>query len=130
MKHLFYIIIAFAVLSCSSNTPEEQAAKAARSYYARLLDDRPAAFLDGKANADSLPDAYREQLIEACVQYMADMVSKHGGLADVAVSPNVGRRDTSLHVTYAFLLLSYADSTQEEIAVPMVETADGRWLMR
>ena len=60
---------------------------------------------------------------------MADMVSKHGGLTDVAVSPNIGRRDTSIHVTYAFLLLSFRDSTQEEIAVPMVEV-DGEWRMK
>ena len=115
--------------ACSSVSSEEQAAKAARSYYVHLLDDRPAEFLDGKVGADSLPDAYRAQLIQTYNQYMADMVSKYGGLTDVAVSPNIGRRDTSIHVTYAFLLLSFRDSTQEEIAVPMVEV-DGEWRMK
>ena len=51
------------------------------------------------------------------------------GLSAVEISPNVGRQDTTLHLIYAFLLLCYGDSTQEEITVPMVHH-DGRWLMK
>ena len=36
---------------------------------------------------------------------------------------------TTFHVVYAFLLLSYGDSTQEEITVPMVNV-DGDWKMK
>jgi hypothetical protein len=117
------------LLGCSSSTPEEQAARAARAYYQHLIDDRPAEFLQGKADADSLPDSYRAQLLMAINQYRADMLDKHNGLNEVRVSDNVARRDTSLHLTYAFLLLCYGDSTQEEITVPMVER-DGQWLMK
>ena len=125
----FSLIVFTFLCACSSSTPEEQAARAARAYYQHLIDDRPAEFLQGKADVDSLPDSYRAQLLMAINQYRADMLDKHNGLNEVRVSDNVGRRDTSLHLTYAFLLLCYGDSTQEEITVPMVER-DGRWLMK
>ena len=57
------------------------------------------------------------------------MESQHGGLQSVAISSNVGRSDSTLRLTYAFLLLSFRDSTQEEISVPMVER-NGEWLMK
>jgi hypothetical protein len=129
LRSSFFILHLIILCACSSSTPEEQAARAARAYYQHLIDDRPAEFLQGKADADSLPDSYRAQLLMAINQYRADMLDKHNGLREVQVSENVGRRDTSLHLTYAFLLLCYGDSTQEEITVPMVER-DGQWLMK
>ena len=62
-------------------------------------------------------------------EYMKDVEQKHNGLRSVVVSPNVGRIDSTLHVVYAFLLLSYGDSTKEEVTVPMVQV-DGDWKMR
>ena len=126
---LFSLYTITFLWACSEVTPEEQAARAARTYYQCLVDDRPAEFLQGKADADSLPAAYRSQLLVAINQYCADMRDKHNGLREVQVSENVARRDSSLHLTYAFLLLCYGDSTQEEITVPMVER-DGQWLMK
>jgi hypothetical protein len=96
-------------------------------------------------------------LVEAVELYLSDMQEKHGGLREVRISDNVGRCDTlpapltpgkttaalppqtsgkttaasqsRTPIVYAFLLLCYGDSTQEEIAVPMVEQG-GLWLMR
>ena len=65
----------------------------------------------------------------ALQQYRNDMVRKHDGLDGVTVSANIGRTDTSLHVTYAFLLLSFCDSTQEEVSVPMVHE-HGTWKLK
>ena len=129
MRKLLFIALTLLMFCACSSTPEEQAARAARGYYQCMVDDRPAEFLQGKANADSLPDAYRAQLLMAINQYRADMLDKHNGLHEVKVSDNVARRDTSLNLTYAFLLLCYGDSTEEEITVPMVER-DGQWLMK
>ena len=129
LKLLFIALTLLVLCACSSSTPEEQAARAAQNYYECLIDDRPEEFLQGKADADSLPAAYRSQLLMAINQYCADMRDKHNGLREVLVSENVARRDSSLHLTYAFLLLCYGDSTQEEITVPMVER-DGQWLMK
>ena len=132
MCRLLFLLIFFLcslLWACSSGSPEEQAARAARTYYQHLVDDRPAEFLDGKIGADSLPADYRAQMLAAINQYRADMLDKHEGLSAVEISPNVGRQDTTLHLTYAFLLLCYGDSTQEEITVPMVHH-DGSWLMK
>ncbi len=130
MRKLLFIGLALlALCACSSSTPEEQAARAARDYFQCLADERPDEFLLGKVDIDSLPDSYRAQLLLAVNQYCSDMRNKHNGLNEVRVSDNVARRDTSLHLTYAFLLLCYGDSTQEEITVPMVER-DGQWLMK
>lgn len=117
------------IMGCQEVSPEQQAAEAAQGYYQRLLDGYPDGFLEGKAAYDEMPADYREQLLKANEQYMKDMQQKHNGLQSVAVSPNVGRIDSTLHVVYTFLLLSFGDSTQEEVTVPMVQV-NGEWKMR
>ena len=129
-KQVAIVFSVVMVMACSqSQTPEQQAAEAALSYYNRLLEVYPDGFMAGKVNFDSLPSDYRRQLVKATEQYVADMESQHGGLQSVAISSNVGRSDSTLRLTYAFLLLSFRDSTQEEISVPMVER-NGEWLMK
>ena len=117
------------LVGCQEVSLEQQAAEAAQSYYQRLLDGYPDGFLAGKAAYDEMPADYRDQLVKANEQYMKDVEQKHNGLRSVVVSPNVGRIDSTLHVVYAFLLLSYGDSTKEEVIVPMVQV-DGDWKMR
>ena len=130
MKNLLYLAIAFLVLSaCSQTSPEEEAAKAAQSYYARLLDNSPEDFLKGKAGADSLPEPYKAQLLKNYQQYMDEMVETHGGIREVRVSENTGYRDTTQNLTYVFLMLCFNDSTQEEVTVPMLNV-NGEWKMK
>jgi hypothetical protein len=117
------------LMGCSGSSSEQQAAEAAQGYYQRLLDGYPDGFLAGKAAYDQLPADYRDQLVKANEQYLKDIQQKHNGLRSVVVSPNVGRKDSTLHVVYAFLLLSYGDSTEEEVTVPMVQV-DGEWKMK
>ena len=117
------------LVGCQEVSLEQQAAEAAQSYYQRLLDGYPDGFLAGKAAYDEMPADYRDQLVKANEQYMKEVEQKHNGLRSVVVSPNVGRIDSTLHVVYAFLLLSYGDSTKEEVTVPMVQV-DGDWKMR
>ena len=117
------------LVGCNEVSPEQQAAEAAKAYYTRLLEGAPEGFLSGKVDYDSLPADYRRQLLKAHEQYMQDMQQHHEGLRAVTISPNVARRDTTLHLVYAFLLLSYNDSTQEEITVPMVEV-NGEWKIK
>ena len=117
------------LVGCQEVSLEQQAAEAAQSYYQRFLDGYPDGFLAGKAAYDEMPADYRDQLVKANEQYMKDVEQKHNGLRSVVVSPNVGRIDSTLHVVYTFLLLSYGDSTKEEVTVPMVQV-DGDWKMR
>jgi len=130
VKKILYIAIVFVLLSACSQgaTPEEKAAQAAQEYFT-LLKDNPEAFLDARVGADSLPAIYRAQMKKVYEQFVSEINEKHGGIREVRISENVGRRDTVQGFTYAFLTLCFNDSIQEEIAVPMVEK-DGLWLMK
>ena len=104
-------------------------------FYKQLLEGNTADFLSGKALIDSLPEGRSRQQTLAHEQYLKDITAKHGGLCGVALSANTPRFDSiaaaapSDRFVYAFLLLSFNDSTQEEISVPMV-LVNGEWKMK
>ena len=123
---LFFIYYLLFSAACSSMTPEQQAAESAKACYDLLIDDDAVSFLECKAGSDTLSADYGEQMLEAVRQYQRDIKQKHGGLREVRIA-----EDQSTFNTYqqSTLILCYTDSTQEAIAVPMVER-DGRWLMK
>ena len=129
---VFSLLMSFA---CSKARPEDQAAKAALEFYQLLLEGKTPDFLSGKSLADTLPAGRRLQQTLAHEQYLKDITVKHGGLCGVALSANPPRYDSiaatepSDRLVYAFLLLSFNDSTQEEISVPMV-LVNGEWKMK
>ena len=121
------LLVVSCLLACSSPSPEELAALAAQGYYRHLAAGEYEAFLEGKAGADSLPADYREQLLTGYRQFAAQQQSAHQGIQEVQSSNVV--TDTLAGYTNVFLILSYGDSTREEIVVPMVEH-NGRWRMK
>lgn len=128
MKHLLFVILAFlALCACSSPTPEEMASLAARGYYEHLLKGEFDKFLDGKAGSDSLPEAYREQLIAGYKQFLSLQNNLHNGINEIRVIN--AKRDTILNYTNVFLMLCFGDSTNEQVSVPMIEY-NGSWRMR
>ncbi len=131
MKHLLYIAIGFVLLSACSQklSQEEEAAKAAQSYYQLLIDGQTDKFLQGKMGSDSFPDGYREQMLGVYEQYVREVKEEHGGIREVLISDNIGKTDSSNHLVYTFLVLCFGDSAQEEITVPMVDK-DGIWKMK
>ncbi len=130
MRCLYLLLISCLLVGCGAS-PEQQAAESAKAYYDLLAEGDGVSFLEGKAGADTLSADYGDSLLEAICQYQRDIEKKHGGLRQVDISDNPGQRDTlgGIPMIHAFLILSYADSTQEEIMVSMVEH-DGRWLMK
>ena len=100
---------------------------AAQLYYQRLASGHCEDFLDGKAGADSLPQGYREQLTACYKQFVAQQDRAHQGIADVRATR--AEMDSAASVMQVFLMLSYGDSTREEIVVPMV-AHKGSWLMK
>lgn len=121
-------IVAAAFSACKDEPkPGELAAKAAVEGYGHLIAGRYADYLAGVAGADSLPAAYREQLLVGAKQFMARQKEEHGGIAAVSVVKYV--TDSVACQTNVFLLLSFGDSTKEEVVVPMVESPAG-WRMK
>jgi len=120
---LFFLLL---LVSCSSTSPEQQAAESAKAYYDFLVEGDAVQFLENKAGVDTLSADYGEQLLAAVRQYQEDIQKKHGGLREVRIADDQSTFSTSQQST---LILCYTDSTQEAIAVPMVER-DGEWLMK
>ena len=130
MKNVITSIVCLLMWGCSSMTPEEQAAQTALYYYQLLQEGKAVEFMEGKAGVEEIPNDYAEQLLKATELYISDIQTKHGGVQKVGLSDNAPRRDSiPQQVVYAFLILSYNDSTQEEITVPMVEQ-QGEWRMK
>lgn len=128
MKHLLFIVLVFlALCACSSPTPEEMASLAAKGYYEHLLKGEYDKFLEGKAGSDSLPEAYRRQLLAGYKQFLSQQNSLHNGINEIRVIN--AWRDTILNYTNVFLMLCFGDSTNEQVSVPMIEH-NGRWRMK
>jgi len=131
MRTSGFLLMAILLLcGCSrqGQSPEEQAGIAAKEYYDRLLAGDIDAFLNGKADIDSVPADYRSQMYAACEQYKKELDETHGGVAAITVS-NARKDSTQQMMMQAFLLLNFRDSTKEEIIVPMVQRGEV-WKLR
>lgn len=119
---------ALLLAGCGKERPAaDPAAEAAKAYYDSLAAGSCGAYVGGMADADSLPKAYRDQLVANAKMFVAAQEEEHGGIDSVAVlrvdtPATAARRDV-------FLALCFGDSTREEVVVPMVETAAG-WRMK
>ena len=128
MRKLVYLILIVIVVACSTGVSrEEQAALAAKGYYAHLVQGEYEQFVEGRFMADSLPADYRSQLIEGYKQFVAQQLEARKGIQEVSVSR--AYTDSLAGYTNVLLMLCYGDSTTEEVVVPMVER-DGRWMMK
>ena len=130
---IFFIFhLSFFISSCSDSRSDleraqEGAMVAAQVYYRQLADGRCDQFLAAKAGSDSLPQGYREQLVACYKQFVAQQERAHKGIADVTATR--AEMDSAANLMQVFLMLSYGDSTREEIVVPMVAHR-GAWLMK
>ena len=131
----FAVIVLLAVLAaCGSATKEELASLAAKGYYDHLIHGEYEQFYEGM-DQRTLPDgtalsdeaAYRSQMLDNLRQFMARQAQEHRGVLEVRVSN--ATTDTVQQLTNVFLVLCFADSTNEEVVVPMVER-HGAWRMK
>ena len=134
MKHRYsvwlVILAAMLVIACGGkggDNPSEMAGRTAKLYYENLLHGRYDVFVDGFYRPDSIPSSYRSQLIDNAGMYVAQMNDDHHGLARVDLIRATA--DTARNEGRAFLLLCFADSTREEVVVPMVRI-ENLWMMR
>lgn len=128
MKKLLYLFVVMMIVACTSSPDEgEVAARAAKEYYGYLLQGNIASFVDGHYRPDSIPDTYREQLITNTKMYVNQQNEEHRGIKDIRIVD--AKTDMQKHAANVFLVLSFGDSTSEEIVVPMVESG-GVWYLR
>lgn len=134
MRNLLYSLLfllagSWALTSCSSKGPDPAAiaAQAAKGYYDQLLEGRYDDFVDAQYRPDSIPSAYRAQLIANAKMYIGEQKEKHQGLTRVTVSRAAA--DTMHHTADVYMVFHYGDSTHEEVLVPMVEKK-GVWYRR
>lgn len=128
MKKLLYLFVAMVIVACTSSLDEgEVAARAAKEYYGYLIQGNIASFVDGHYRPDSIPDTYREQLITNTKMYVNQQNEEHRGIKDIRIVDT--KTDMQKHAANVFLVLSFGDSTSEEIVVPMVESG-GVWYLR
>ena len=107
--------------------PEEIALQAAKAYYEQLLHGEYEAYVDGTLKGDSVSPAYRQQLVLNMQMYVERQNAEHKGISRVQALRAM--YDSSAHTSDAFLAIEFADSTKEEIVVPMVER-EGVWYLR
>ena len=129
-----FYFFTFLLFSCSSATKEELASLAAKGYYDHLIHGEYEQFYEGM-DQRTLPDgttlftdsAYRSQMLDNLRQFMAQQEQAHRGVLEVRVSN--ATTDTVQQLMNVFLVLCFADSTNEEVVVPMVER-NGAWRMK
>ena len=128
MHKLAYLVLSVLLLTaCGSASREELASLAAKGYYEHLIHGEYDRFLEGRMMADSLPDDYRSQLLDGYHQFITQQKKLRGGINEVRISRAF--TDSTQNYTSVLLMLCYADSTYEEVVVPMVER-NGRWRMK
>ena len=134
MRKLAVIALLAALAACGSATKEELASLAAKGYYDHLIHGEYEQFYEGMdqrtlSDGTALSDeaAYRSQMLDNLRQFMARQAQEHRGVLEVRVSN--ATTDTVQQLTNVFLVLCFADSTNEEIVVPMVER-QGTWRMK
>ena len=128
MRKLLIVLLLAALWSaCSREHPEKIAAQAAKECYDLLLDGKYDEFIARKANTDSIPASYREQLVANMKMFADQMQPEHHGMKEVRIVNCTA--DTARHSANVFLVICFGDSTIEETVVPMVEN-QGRWLMK
>ena len=133
MRNILYIAAVVMLLaSCGSKGDDleaiqERAGTVAQEYYKHLVDGKYEDFVAGMDGADSLPAAYREQMIANTAMFVKQQTDEHKGIKDVAYTSCIA--DTAAHTASAMLSLEYADGVHEVVCVPLVERG-GNWYMK
>lgn len=123
----FCLLFLFA--ACREEVKQEDIAlQAAKVYYEQLLQGDYNAFVEGSLQGDTIPSNYKSQLLLNAQMYIEQQNELHKGIK--AIEPlraicdtthvTIENKDSMIVTANAFLAISYADSTREEIVVPMI----------
>ncbi len=126
---VFFVVMAMACSGCGNSPVETEkvVANTAKLYYDYLLQGKYKDFVGGIDRHVPASEAYDRQMIDNAKLFLKRQEILHKGLTSVEVVD--AEVDEKVHSANAFLVFSFADSTSEQVVVPMVER-DGIWLMR
>lgn len=133
LTRLFFAsMLVIAVTACSKEspklpTPEEEASAMAQQCYEALYGGNEEWFLSQRMHADEMTQDYRNQLLIAYRQHVTRVNDEHRGVSSIQVTG--AHADSTLQIVQVLLMLSYADSTKEEIVVPMVQKGQ-QWMLK
>ena len=127
--------------ACSSEVSQEKRAlTTAQKYYEQLVAGDYNSFVEGSLmGQDSVPEVYKSQMLLNAQMFMERMQTEHRGIKSVkplratvdTIKFRVANEPEAVKeiVAQAYLSLGFADSTKEEIVVPMVLKND-IWYIR
>lgn len=127
-RALGLVLGAIFLTTCKSKPQEPHpAALAAKNSYEDLLQGKVEQWVDAHHFADSIPPAYRAQMLDLARMHRAELQQEHGGLRVISI--DTCQVDSARNVANAVLAFHFADSTVERVAVPMVMHRS-MWLLR
>ena len=129
MRRFIYLclcVFMLQVVIVSCHRRDASASKAAERYYGYLAKGDVDAYMRGMADYDRIPEAYREQLHKMFQQFVDFEIERRNGILSVQAVRDTVITDEQTHV---FLLITYGDSTQEQVSMPLVLTEKG-WRMK
>lgn len=119
-------MVSLVVASCGNdqgNLPTE----VVENSYNQLLQGNYDAFLANRAYMDSIPESFKQQLIANYKMFMHQQQEQHQGI--VSFKATRVEEDSTLALTNVYVMVNYADSTSEEIVVPVIQQ-NGIWKLR
>ncbi|MBR0272630.1 MAG: DUF4878 domain-containing protein [Bacteroidaceae bacterium] len=111
-------------IACSGDD-HSRARRAAEKSYEYLQKGKYEKFVGEIAYADSMSDDYRAQMVDLVHEYAATLQQHHGAFTGItAVNDTIVGEQA-----HVYLQITFADSTSEEIGVPMVKVGK-KWKMQ
>ncbi len=125
---VFFAVIALFLFSCRKEIKTEDVVKGvAEQYCAYLLNGDYGAYVDATYRTETLGEDERTELIDNLKMFAAQQQKERQGITKAEVSKvEVSDGDDTADV---FLLITYGDSTQEQVLQPMVKRG-GLWYLR
>ena len=127
VMRLLAMALALAACAPKASDPAEVASRTAKLYYDALLEGNYDVFVAGLDRHLGDIGDYDSLLVANARMYVDRQRESHQGIASFEVARV--EYDGKGHAANVFLDVHFADSTKEQIVVPIVER-DDLWLMR
>jgi len=126
INYVLAVVVIASVVACSGLSREQRRVRrAAKHDYELLRKGKYEKFVREIAYVDSMSDDYRSQMTDLIHEHAAALEQKHGRITSVKAVNDIISGDQA----QVFLQVAFADSTCEEIGLPMVKVGK-KWRMQ